>query len=53
VTALDFPQVLQVFHAQAEDMGLSHRIATIAGDFHSVDIPANNFDCIILAAENW
>lgn len=49
VTALDFPQVLQAFHAQAEDMGLSRRIDTIAGDFHSVDIPANCFDCIILA----
>ena len=49
VTALDFPQVLQAFHAQAEEMGLSHRIDTIAGDFHTVNIPANCFDCIILA----
>lgn len=49
VTALDFPQVLQAFHAQAEDMGLSHRTDTIAGDFHTVNIPANCFDCIVLA----
>jgi SAM-dependent methyltransferase len=49
VTALDFPQVLQAFHAQAENMGLSHRTDVIAGDFHTVTIPASRFDCIILA----
>jgi hypothetical protein len=30
-------------------MGLSHRIDTIAGDFHDVNIPDHCFDCIILA----
>jgi ubiquinone/menaquinone biosynthesis C-methylase UbiE len=49
VTGLDFPHVLQAFHAQAEDMGLSHRTDTIAGDFHTVNIPPHSFDCIVLA----
>lgn len=49
VTALDFPQVLRAFHVQAENMGLSHRSESLAGDFHTVPIPSSCFDCIILA----
>jgi ubiquinone/menaquinone biosynthesis C-methylase UbiE len=49
VTALDFPHVLQAFQTQAEDMGLSRRIDTIAGDFHTVNIPPHSFDCIVIA----
>jgi len=49
VTALDFPTVLQTFRIQAEHMGLSDRIGMLPGNFHSVTIPEDRFDRIILA----
>ncbi len=49
VTALDFPHVLQTFQRRAQEMGLSHRVDTLAGDYHSVTIPPALFDCILLA----
>lgn len=49
VTALDFPHVLHVFQRRAQEMGLSHRVDTLADDFHSVTIPPARFDCILIA----
>ena len=49
VTALDFPKVLQAFRIQAEHMGLSDRIGLLPGNFHSVAIPEDRFDRIVLA----
>src|SRR5258708_18193743 len=49
VTALDVPTVLQTFRIQAEHMGLSDRIGMLPGNFHSVTIPEDRFDRIILA----
>jgi SAM-dependent methyltransferase len=49
VTALDFPNVLQAFRIQAEHMGLSDRIGMLPGNFHSVTIPEDRFDRIVLA----
>ena len=49
VTALDFPNVLQTFRIQAEHMGLSDRIGMLPGNFHSVTIPEDRFDRIVLA----
>jgi 2-polyprenyl-3-methyl-5-hydroxy-6-metoxy-1,4-benzoquinol methylase len=48
VTALDFPNVLQAFRIQAEQMGLSDRIGLLPGNFHSVTIPEDRFDRIVL-----
>ncbi len=49
VTALDFPNVLQAFRIQAEQMGLSDRIGLLPGNFHAVEIPEDRFDRIVLA----
>ncbi len=49
VTALDFPNVLQAFRIQAEQMGLSDRIGLLPGNFHCVAIPEDRFDRIVLA----
>jgi ubiquinone/menaquinone biosynthesis C-methylase UbiE len=49
VTALDFPTVLQAFRIQAEHMGLADRIGLLPGNFHSVAIPEDRFDRIVLA----
>jgi SAM-dependent methyltransferase len=49
VTALDFPTVLQAFRAQAEHMGLTDRVETLAGDVHALDLPLQRFDRIVLA----
>jgi ubiquinone/menaquinone biosynthesis C-methylase UbiE len=49
VTALDFPKVLKAFQAFAAQLGLSAQTATLAGDAHTVDIPAGQFDRIIVA----
>lgn len=49
VTALDFPTVLQAFRIQGEHMGLSDRIGLLPGDFHTVAIPEDRFDRIVLA----
>ena len=49
VTALDFPTVLQAFRIQAEHMGLSDRIGLLPGNYHSVAIPEDRFDRIVLA----
>jgi len=49
VTALDFPTVLQGFRIQAEQMGLSDRIGLLPGNYHSVAIPEDRFDRIVLA----
>ena len=49
VTALDFPGVLEAFQKQAGEMGLRERTEMLAGDYHSVQIPQDRFDRIILA----
>jgi ubiquinone/menaquinone biosynthesis C-methylase UbiE len=49
VTGLDFPNVLQVFRLQAEQMGLSDRVGLLPGNYHSVEIPEDRFDRIVLA----
>ena len=49
ITALDFPHVLHTFQRRAQEMGLSHHVDTLAGDFHSITIPPARFDCIFLA----
>ncbi len=49
ITALDFPNVLKTFEKFATELGLADRIATLAGDAHEVQIPASEFDRIIVA----
>jgi ubiquinone/menaquinone biosynthesis C-methylase UbiE len=49
VTGLDLPRVLDAFRARASALGLTNRIATIEGDVHLVDIPAQAFDLVIIA----
>jgi SAM-dependent methyltransferase len=49
VTAVDWPTVLEVAAETARDLGLAGRLQTIAGDFHSVELPAGQFDLAIIA----
>jgi ubiquinone/menaquinone biosynthesis C-methylase UbiE len=49
VTGLDLPGVLAMFEARASDMGLGDRISTLAGDYHTIDIPERAFDVVIIA----
>jgi 2-polyprenyl-3-methyl-5-hydroxy-6-metoxy-1,4-benzoquinol methylase len=49
VTALDLAEVLPAFVERAAQLGLSSRIDTLSGDFHSIDLPAARFDRVVLA----
>jgi ubiquinone/menaquinone biosynthesis C-methylase UbiE len=49
VTAVDWPAVLQVAAETAKNLGLEGRLRTIAGNFHEVELPANQFDLAIIA----
>jgi len=49
VTAVDWPAVLEVAAETAENLGLSSRLATIAGNYHQVELPSEQFDLAILA----
>jgi ubiquinone/menaquinone biosynthesis C-methylase UbiE len=49
VIALDLPAVLSAFLHRAGSLGLADRVETIAGDYHSIELPVASFDRIILA----
>ncbi len=49
LTGLDLPEVLAAFRARAAAEGLEQRCDAIAGDMHSVQIPAGQFDRVLLA----
>jgi len=49
VTAVDWPAVLEVAAEKAQELGLTGRLSTIAGNFHEVALPAGQFDLAILA----
>ncbi|HRI52508.1 MAG TPA: class I SAM-dependent methyltransferase [Pseudomonadota bacterium] len=49
VTGLDLPAVLDAFVARARQNELHQRIAPLAGDMHSVALPAEHFDLIVIA----
>jgi ubiquinone/menaquinone biosynthesis C-methylase UbiE len=49
VTAVDLPGVLPAFLARAADLGLGNRVATIGGDYKTVELPARGFDRVVLA----
>lgn len=48
VTAIDLPPVLDVFHANAKELGVEHRVTALAGGYLEVAVPAASFDCVIL-----
>lgn len=47
--ALDLPAVLPACLERARSLGLAERVEQIAGDYHSIELPAASFDRIILA----
>jgi len=49
VTAIDWKAVLEVAIETAQELGLSNRLNTIAGNYHEVAFPAASFDLAILA----
>jgi 2-polyprenyl-3-methyl-5-hydroxy-6-metoxy-1,4-benzoquinol methylase len=49
VTAVDWKAVLEVAVESAEQLGLSNRLTTVAGNYHEVELPAEKFDLVILA----
>jgi SAM-dependent methyltransferase len=49
VTAVDWPAVLEVAKETAEQLRLADRLATIAGNYHEVELPHECFDLAILA----
>ena len=49
VTAVDWPAVLEVAAETAENLGLPDRLQTIAGNLHEIDLPAEQFDLVIIA----
>ncbi|MBC7855632.1 MAG: methyltransferase domain-containing protein, partial [Pirellulaceae bacterium] len=48
VTAVDWLAVLEVAAETAENLGLSDRLTTIAGNYHQVEFPSEQFDLAIL-----
>lgn len=46
VTGLDLEAVLPAFEKRAESLGLAHRVSTLAGDMHAIDLPGG-FDLVI------
>ena len=49
VTGLDLPAVLEAFVARAGQHGMQDRIALLPGDMHSVPLPPEHFDLIVIA----
>jgi ubiquinone/menaquinone biosynthesis C-methylase UbiE len=49
VTGLDLPAVVEQFRTRAAALGLDDRIATIAGDMHTVALPDGPWDLVIIA----
>ncbi len=48
VTVLDWPGVLEVARDTADRLGLADRLATIAGNYHEVELPPAAFDLVLL-----
>lgn len=49
VVALDGPSTLRVFRGEAQRRGLSARTDTLAGDYHSVELPRARYARAVLA----
>ena len=49
VTAIDLPQVLPAFEERAESLGLRGRVELVAADYHSMELPSEAFDRVLLA----
>jgi ubiquinone/menaquinone biosynthesis C-methylase UbiE len=49
VTAIDLAQVLPAFEERAESLGLCDRVELVAADYHSMNLPSEAFDRVLLA----
>jgi ubiquinone/menaquinone biosynthesis C-methylase UbiE len=49
ITAIDLPQVLPAFEERAESLGLRGRVDLVAADYHSMNLPSEAFDRVLLA----
>jgi SAM-dependent methyltransferase len=49
ITAIDLPQVLPAFEERAESLGLRGRVELVAADYHSIQLPSEAFDRVLLA----
>jgi SAM-dependent methyltransferase len=49
ITAIDLPQVLPAFEERAESLGLRGRVEPVAADYHSIELPTEAFDRVLLA----
>lgn len=49
VTGLDFPTILDVFAARAQQLGLAARACRLPGDMHVLELPEDAYDLVILA----
>ena len=49
ITAIDLPQVLPAFEERAERLGLRGRVELVAADYHSMELPSQAFDRVLLA----
>ncbi|MCA9222274.1 MAG: methyltransferase domain-containing protein [Planctomycetales bacterium] len=49
VTAVDWPEPLEIASETAESIGLDERFQTIHGDWRKVDLPVDEYDLIIAA----
>jgi ubiquinone/menaquinone biosynthesis C-methylase UbiE len=49
ITAIDLPQVLPAFEERAEHLGLRDRVDLVAADYHSIELPSEAFDRVLLA----
>jgi ubiquinone/menaquinone biosynthesis C-methylase UbiE len=49
ITAIDLPQVLPAFEERAERLGLRDRTKLVAADYHSIELPSQAFDRVLLA----
>jgi SAM-dependent methyltransferase len=49
ITAIDLPQVLPAFEERAKSLGLRGRVELVAADYHSMKLPSEAFDRVLLA----
>jgi SAM-dependent methyltransferase len=49
ITAIDLPKVLPAFEERADSLGLRGRVDLVAADYHSIELPSEAFDRVLLA----
>lgn len=49
IVGIDFPTVLESFRQRARELGIDGSVSGLPGDFHTIELPKEPFDLVILA----